>query len=170
MEPCSFLPQALFLSHSIPLMFRVRFSLLHICLIHSVLSSNRTEFHRNNESTPVHLVNLFQKFRTDLEIQGAVMECIEESLCWSYNFPELPPPPPLPSFLSAEVNAFLNQTNPNVLGFGDCSLCSWAGADAGYEEAKGNPPLPLSSLLVIVAVVSALAGAGLTAAILSFRK
>ncbi|CAG7835607.1 unnamed protein product [Allacma fusca] len=98
------------------------------------------------------------------------MDCLEDSFCWTYSFPELPPPPPIPNFLSEDVEAFLNHSRGLAGLSPGCDLCSWAGASASFGEVTESNSLPLSSLLVIVAVVSALTGAGLTAAVLSFRR
>jgi len=96
-----------------------------------------------------------------------------------YQFPpEFPPPPPVPSFLQQDLQSYLERTNgvnndsiSNTLSSLTCDLCDWAGASASYgygTSAAGA--LPLGTLLTIVAVVSALAGAGLTVAFLSIKR
>lgn len=85
-----------------------------------------------------------------------VVECVEN--CWILSPPSLPPPPPIPQFLS-----YLNLTI-------DCDLCTWAGVKVGSVDPQDATAIPLSSLLIVVGVISACCGAGIMAAILSIKR
>ena len=72
--------------------------------------------------------------------------------------PDFPPPPPIPTFMSS----YLQQDNLTET----CDLCAKWGDAALLGQSGGS----FTFVLALVAIVSALAGAGIMAAILSVRK
>jgi len=84
------------------------------------------------------------------------VDCMDN--CWILSPPNLPPPPPIPHFLS-----YLNLTI-------DCDLCTWAGVKVGSADTADETAIHLSSLLIVVGVISACCGAGIMAAILSIKR
>ena len=89
------------------------------------------------------------------------MDC--ENNCWTLIPPDVPPPPPLPAFLS--IDLILRGVNSSL----GCDLCDWAYPNLNSDSST-TASIPLSSLLVLVALFSALAGAGLTVILLSIKR
>lgn len=78
------------------------------------------------------------------------------------NFPDFPPPPPLPAFM-APLLIFEKDNSTE-----SCDLCSKWGFDS--LQKTGGEVNNLTFMLTMVAIISALSGAGIMAAILSIRR